>query len=232
MSVRIPRPAAMLFVAAAGGLFLATGNVSAQCQRNGQTGMQGQTSSTTTGTNTATARQQIALMRQQQQQLQNALQRQQQQLLQQQQQQQQQQQIALLQQQLLQQQALLQNLLQQQQPTGQPALQQQTTGTMQMTRQSAPQPQFQRVARVQSPAPFTPVSMDPPAPEDPEDSASRQLYIARQLATDATTARLGGETKLATTLADRAEERLQRIVSRYAGTLAANKAEEMLKKIQ
>jgi hypothetical protein len=99
-----------------------------------------------------------------------------------------------------------------------------------MTGQSSRQPQIQRVALAQSPPALTPAITD--TPQEPEDVASRQLYIARQLATDAETARQGGATKLASTLSDRAEERLQRIVSKYAGTLAANKAEEMLKKIQ
>jgi len=218
------RRAGMLFVVAAGGLFIATGKIEAQCQRGGQTGTQsGSTgTSSTTATNTATGRQQVGLLRQQQQ-LQNALRRQQQQV----QLQQQQQQIALLQQQLLQQQALIQTL-QQQQPT----TQQQTTNTAQIERQPARQPQLQRIALSQSPDALAPIAKDPPAPQDPEDVAGRQLSIARQLTSDAKTARLEGKYEIASTLATRAEERLQNIINKYSGTLAANRAEEMLKKIQ
>src|SRR5262249_32695842 len=151
-------------------------------------------------------------------------QRQQQQL----QQQQQQQQIALLQQQLLQQQALIQTL-QQQQPTSLQTTQQ-PTNTAQIERQPARQPQFQRIALNQSPDALAPVVKDPPTPQDPEDLAGRQLSIARQLTNDAKTARLEGKYEVASTLASRAEERLQNIINKYSGTLAADRAEEMLKK--
>jgi len=217
----------MLCSVSAGALFIVTGNVEAQCQRNGQTGTQTSTTGTssTTATNTATARRQVGLLRQQQQ-LQTGLQRQQQQL----QQQQQQQQIALLQQQLLQQQALIQTL-QQQQPTSLQTTQQ-PTNTAQIERQPARQPQFQRIALSQSLDSLTPIAKDPPAPQDPEDLAGRQLSIARQLTNDAKTARLEGKYEVASALASRAEERLQNIINKYSGTLAADRAEEMLKKIQ
>jgi hypothetical protein len=224
MSMRTFRPA-ILVVLATGGLMLTAGNGSAQCQKGGQSGTSGQTGSTTSSTNTASARQQGGILRQQQQ-LQNALRRQQQQL----QQQQQQQQMQQLQQQLVQQQILIQNLLQQQQQ--QPQITQQTsdqTPSMSQTARQAPrQSQIQRTSLTQ-PAPVTQITREP---EEPEDSASRQLYIARQLANDAETARQEGKTKLATRLTASAEERLQRIVSKYEGTVAANTAGEMLKKIQ
>jgi len=229
MAIRKSHRAVMLCSVAAGALFIATGNVEAQCQRNGQTGTQTSTTGTSssTATNTATARRQVGLLRQQQQ-LQTGLQRQQQQV----QLQQQQQQIALLQQQLLQQQALIQTLQQQQQPTSQQTTQQQPTNTAQIERQPARQPQFQRIALNQSPDALAPVVKDPPTPQDPEDLAGRQLSIARQLTNDAKTARLEGKYEVASTLASRAEERLQNIINKYSGTLAADRAEEMLKKIQ
>jgi hypothetical protein len=164
----------------------------------------------------------------QQQQLQTAVRRQQQQL----QLQQQQQQIALLQQQLLQQQALMQTLQQQRQPASLQTTQQSSTNNVQIDRQPARQPQFQRVALTQAPQSLTPTALAPAAPEDPEDVASRQLYIARQLTSDAQTARREGKYEVAEKLASRAEERLQKIMDKYSGTLAASTAETLLKKIQ
>jgi hypothetical protein len=79
---------------------------------------------------------------------------------------------------------------------------------------------------------LTPIARDTPQTDDPEDVSNRQLYIARQLATDAETARQEGKYELASRLNTSVEERLQRIINKYAGTIAANTAEAMLKKIQ
>jgi hypothetical protein len=70
----------------------------------------------------------------------------------------------------------------------------------------------------------------PPTPDAPEDAAGRQLGIARALAADAETAWRDGETALATTLQTRVEERLQRLISKFAGTQAADDAEKLLQK--
>src|SRR5262249_47035550 len=124
----------------------------------------------------------------------------------------------------------LQNLLQQQQT----AVQRPQNSMSQVSRQQQQQSQpLQRVASAQPTPVFVPISMGaPPGPEDPEDTASRQLSIARSLASNAETARQEGETELAATLQSRVQERLQRLISKFAGTQAAGDAEILLQKIR
>src|SRR5262249_44400605 len=127
-----------------------------------------------------------------------------------------------------QQQIALQNLLQQQQT----AVQQPQTSMSQVSRQQQQQP-VQRVASTQPTPVFVPTSLGTtPTPDDPEDVASRQLSIARSLASDAETARQVGETALASMLQSRVEERLQRLITKFAGTQAADDAERLLQKIR
>jgi hypothetical protein len=69
-----------------------------------------------------------------------------------------------------------------------------------------------------------------PRPANPEESAARQLKIARELVADADTAQQQGETNRATRMRDRAGERLQQVVANYSGTKAADEAQELLQK--
>ena len=95
------------------------------------------------------------------------------------------------------------------------------------------QPQWPRVAFAQPQPIAAPDSTDKIQPvENPEETAARQVRVARALAADAETARQEGKTELAATLRARAEERLQRVLDRYAGTEAADAAERVLQKLR
>jgi hypothetical protein len=225
---RMAGSAVALFVAAAGTVLLGVNHAPAQCQKSGQS-----STSSSTGTTSSSG---TALTNTAQRQGRNGLQAggrialrqqvggfQQQLGLQ--------QQVAL--QQLALQQAALQNALLQQQLTSLQQGQQQTPQTQQSTlgiARQRQQPQFQRVAAA-DPAPAA-ANSAPPAPEDPEEAAARQLGIARALAADAEAASKAGKEELSTTLRLRAAERVQRILSKYADTQAADGAQALMRKIQ
>ena len=157
---------------------------------------------------------------------QNALRRQQQAALQ--------QQTALQQQLALQQQSALQNLMQQQlanQNFTQSQTDFQQPTSMQAVRDR--RQQLRRAAYRPPAADVAPIGSGPsPAPQDPEQIASRQLSVARMLAEDADAADREGKSDMADALRTRVEERLQRLVSRYAGTEAATSAEKMLRRLR
>jgi hypothetical protein len=67
--------------------------------------------------------------------------------------------------------------------------------------------------------------------DNPEETATRQLKIARLLASDADTAQQKGERILAARLRGRAGERLQDVVAKYGGTKAADAAQELLQEL-
>lgn len=227
---RMAGSAASLFVAAAGMLFLGVDHAPAQCMKSGQTSTTSSSGTTgSSGTALTNSAQRLGRagfgLRRQQAGTQSALQ---------------QQQVAAFQQQLaLQQQAALQQVALQQAALQIAVLQQQVASMQQQplqTQQSMlgisrqrQQPAFQQVARTNS----TPAAGNlGPAAENPEEAAARQLSVARSLAADADKANQAGKDELSATLRLRAAERLQRILTKYADTQAADRAQELMRRIQ
>jgi hypothetical protein len=125
-----------------------------------------------------------------------------------------------------QQQALLTALQQQQQ-------QQQALLAALQQQQNALRAQQRNAAAVQPRAVQMPESKEPvPSSESPEQTGARQLKIARWLVSDANTAQQRGERDVATRLRDRAGERLQDVVAQYAGTKAADAAQDLLQQLR
>jgi hypothetical protein len=122
--------------------------------------------------------------------------------------------LAALQQQQQQQQALLAALQQQQ-------------NVLRAQQRNAAAAQ-QRAAQAQ--APDQKQAVQPSA--NPEETAARQLKLARWLVSDADVAQKKGEREVATRLRDRAGERLQDLVAQYAGTKAADAAQVLLQGLQ
>jgi hypothetical protein len=81
-------------------------------------------------------------------------------------------------------------------------------------------------------------ALQPPAaadrltePATPDETAARQLEMARELVQDADTAEEHGETDRAARLRQRTRERLEELVERYPTTTAADDARDLLKKL-
>jgi hypothetical protein len=68
-------------------------------------------------------------------------------------------------------------------------------------------------------------------PADPEAAATRKLQAARDLLSDASRAEFEGEQDRADRMRRRAAERLRDLVRQYAGTRAADKAQQLLAKL-
>lgn len=130
---------------------------------------------------------------------------------------------------LLQQIALQDAMLQQQRMDLILALQQQQDALMAARLR---QQQMQRYAEAQQRTEWTPVRPQFVARTvDPEETAIRQVNIARTLSKDADDARRDGDRDRATTLRTRAEVRLQRVISKYSGTQTADTAQRALDKL-
>ena len=69
-------------------------------------------------------------------------------------------------------------------------------------------------------------------PEDPEEIASRQLNLARELKAEAEAAQQVNDRSRAQKLLDRVEDRLAQLIEKYAETDAANQAAALLKQVQ
>ena len=70
-----------------------------------------------------------------------------------------------------------------------------------------------------------------PEPEDPEDTAARQLRLVRRLVADADAVQREGERDSAAKIRERAVERLRDIAAKFRGTRAAGEARELLQKL-
>jgi hypothetical protein len=124
--------------------------------------------------------------------------------------------------------ALLAQLQQQQQQNALLAQQ-----LRQQQQQNALLVQQRNAAAVQLRAVQAPERKEPaPQPDAPEETAVRQLKIARWLVSDADMAQRKGERALATRLRDRAGERLQDVVAKYSGTKEADAAQDLLQELR
>jgi hypothetical protein len=81
------------------------------------------------------------------------------------------------------------------------------------------------------PVPEPPQNDPPPRPADPEQVAARQLSFARELVADATKVQRQGEADRAALMRERAQDRLQEILTKFPRTRAADVAQELLQKL-
>jgi hypothetical protein len=96
---------------------------------------------------------------------------------------------------------------------------------------AAQQPRQQKPAAVQVRAAPAPAQPAPQQPEDREETAARQLKIARVALADADTAEEKGDKDRATRMRDRAGTRLRDIAARYPETAAAGEAKDLVDKL-